>query len=136
MHEIFARGWANFLARLDGPMHFRFVVQPLVAMILGARAALRDARAGEPPFLWAILSRRQGRSERMKGALRDLSSVLVVAALLDATYQVVEHRSIFVLELAFTVAVLALVPYVLVRGPLSRLVRLARSHAAARPLKE
>ncbi len=133
MHDIFARGWANFLARLDGPMHFRFVVQPLVAVILGARAALRDARAGEPPFLWAILRMPQSRGERVKGALRDLSSVLVVATLLDAAYQVAVHRSIYVLELAFTVAVLALVPYVLVRGPLARLVR---RHAAARPLKE
>jgi hypothetical protein len=123
MHEIFARGWAHFVARLDGPLHFRFVVQPLVAMILGARAGLRDARAGEPPFLWAIVRCAERRGERVKDALRGIASVLLVAAVLDAAYQVMVHGGIFLLELVFTVAVLALVPYVLARGPMSRLAR-------------
>jgi hypothetical protein len=131
MHEIFARGWADFLARLDGPLHFRFIVQPLVAMILGARAGLRDARAGEPPFLWAILVCRERRGERVKDALRDVTAVLIVAAVLDAAYQVVEHGSIFLLELLFTVAVLALVPYLLVRGPIDRLARWCASQLAS-----
>jgi hypothetical protein len=123
MHDIFARGWAHLLSRLDGPMHFRFIVQPLVAMILGARAGLRDARAGEPPFLWAVIRSPERRRDRVKDALRDLTSVLLVAAVLDAVYQVAVHRGIFLLELLITVAVLALVPYVLVRGPVARLAR-------------
>jgi hypothetical protein len=132
MHEIFARGWAHFLARLDGPMHFRFVVQPLVAMILGARAGLRDARAGEPPFLWTVLRCPERRGARVKDALHDIASVLLVAAVLDAAYQVVVQRGIFLLELVFTVAVLALVPYLLVRGPISRLARSAWGRTASR----
>ena len=132
MDEIFARGWANFLARLDGPMHFRCVVQPLVAVILGARAGLRDARAGELPYLWAVLRRREHRAERVKDALRDTASVLLVAALLDSVYQVAAHQSIFLLELATTVAVLALVPYLLVRGPVSRLARWRASASRSR----
>ncbi len=123
MHEILARGWSNFLARLDGPMHFRFVVQPLVAAILALRAGLRDARAGEPPFLWAILRDPERRSARFKDALRDVASVMIVAAVLDAVYQVLVHGGIFLFELVITVAVLALVPYLLVRGPASRLAR-------------
>jgi hypothetical protein len=123
MHEIFARGWTNLLARLDGPLHFRFIVQPLIAMILGALAGLRDARAGESPFLWALLRHPERRSERVKDALRDAASPLLVAAALDGTYQVVEHGGIFLFELVITVAVLAIVPYVLVRGPVTRLAR-------------
>jgi hypothetical protein len=123
VHEIFARGWANLLGRLDGPLHFRFVVQPLVAMILGARAGLRDARAGEPPFLWAVVRCSERRRERVLDGLRDLASVLVVAAVLDAAYQLVVHGGIFLFELLVTVAVLAIVPYALVRGPVARLAR-------------
>ncbi len=74
MHDILARGWTHLLARLDGPMHFRFIVQPLVAMFLGARAGLRDARAGEPPFLSAVVRYPGRRSERVTGALRDVAS--------------------------------------------------------------
>ncbi len=121
MHEILARGWANLLARLDGPLHFRFIVQPLVALFLGARAGIRDARAGEPPFLSALLRFPERRKQRIRDALRDVATLLLVAALLDSTYQVVVHRSIFLVELLITVALLALVPYLLVRGPMARL---------------
>lgn len=136
MQEILARGWAHFLARLDGPLHFRFVVQPLVAILLGARAGLRDARTGETPFLACILRCPERRRERIKDALRDVSSVLVVAAVLDGVYQVTVHGGIYLLELVLTVAVLALVPYVLVRGPTSRLARKRRGvrHAPKAPM--
>jgi hypothetical protein len=121
MHEIFARGWGDLLARLDGPMHFRLIVQPIVAAILGARAGLRDARAGHSPFLQTILRCPERRGERVKSAMRDVAGVTIVAAVLDAAYQVVVSGGIFLLELVITVAVLALVPYVLVRGPVARI---------------
>jgi hypothetical protein len=116
MHEIVARGWANLLGRLDG-----FIVQPLVAMLLGARAGIRDALAGEPPFLWTLFQLPERRSQRIKDALRDLASLLIVASVLDSAYQLAVHRSIFLFELVITVALLAVVPYALVRGPMARL---------------
>lgn len=122
LQDVLARGWADFVGRLDGPMHFRFIVQPLVAMLLGVRAGLRDARAGEPPFLSAVARLPERRRERMMSALGDLTTVLIVAAVLDAAYQLVVHRGIYLFELLLTVAVLALVPYALVRGPAARLV--------------
>jgi protein-S-isoprenylcysteine O-methyltransferase Ste14 len=121
MHEILARGWADLLARLDGPLHFRFIVQPLVAMLLAARAGIRDARTGQPPFLWALLRFPERRRERVRDALRDAANLLIAAALLDSGYQLAVHRGIFLLELVITVAVLAVVPYLLVRGPMARL---------------
>jgi hypothetical protein len=42
----------DMMARLSGPGRFRFVLQPLVAILLGARDGKKDARAGEAPFLW------------------------------------------------------------------------------------
>lgn len=123
MHDVLARGWANLLGRLDGPMHFRFVVQPLVATILGARAGLRDARAGEPPFLWAIVHEPSRRRERVTEALREVASLLIVATVLDSAYQVWVHRGVFLFELVVTVTLLAVVPYAIVRGPVARLMR-------------
>ena len=40
--------------RLAGPGRFRFILQPLIATILGIRNGLADARAGRPPYLWGI----------------------------------------------------------------------------------
>jgi hypothetical protein len=119
MHEILARGWANLIARLDGPMHFRFIVQPLVAVLLGVRAGLRDAR--EPPAV--------GWRDRVRRGTRDLRSVLLVSVLLDAVYQVHVHASIFALELLVTVALLAVVPYALVHEVVTRVARRA-AHAS------
>jgi hypothetical protein len=45
MEEALARGWTNLLARLDGPMHFRFIVQPLVACF-SPYEAVSETRGG------------------------------------------------------------------------------------------
>ena len=38
LEEIIARGWENLVGRFGGPMSFRFLVQPAVAIIFAARA--------------------------------------------------------------------------------------------------
>ncbi|HXW73717.1 MAG TPA: hypothetical protein VEK10_02780 [Steroidobacteraceae bacterium] len=35
-----------FIGRFDGPLHFRFIAQPLMAILLAMRDGWRDARAG------------------------------------------------------------------------------------------
>ena len=47
--------FADLLARLSGPGRMRFVLQPTVAIILGARGGVKDARAGLPPFIRAVV---------------------------------------------------------------------------------
>jgi hypothetical protein len=131
MEEILARGFRNLLGRLDGPMHIRLIVQPAVAILLGLRAGLRDARAGQPPFL-AILCHPEHRRERLRQAWRDIRSVFVAAAVIDAVYQTWVHHAIFFLELLVTATLLALVPYAFVRGAARRAGRAwlaLRAHA-------
>lgn len=137
MEEAILRGWSNLLHRLDGPMHFRFIIQPVVAALLGARAGLRDARVGEPPLLVALVRRehRARRRERLRHAWSDIGKVFIVAATLDATYQVWVHQGIFLLELLLTATLLALVPYGLVRGATCRLARAWRTVRARRRLR-
>jgi hypothetical protein len=122
MEEILARGFMNLLGRLDGPMHIRFIVQPAVALLLGVRAGVEDARGGEPPFftgLWHSAHRRK----RLRQAWDDIRRVFVIAAVIDAVYQTWVQRAIFFLELLVTATLLALVPYALVRGPACRVAR-------------
>jgi hypothetical protein len=47
----------------------------------------------------------------------------LVAATLDAIYQLIIHRFIYPLELLFTATLLALVPYFVLRGPVNRIAR-------------
>lgn len=130
--QALARGWAHFVGRLDGPLHFRFVVQPLVAALIGARAGLGDARRGLPPFLWVLVRGGCDRRECLKQARADVGTVFVVAALMDAVYQFVVHAAVFTLELLFTASALALLPYALVRTVVGWLTSRARRSTAAR----
>ena len=45
----------------------------------------------------------------------------LVSAVLDAIYQLIAHRFIYPLELLFTATLLALVPYLILRGPVNRI---------------
>ena len=52
-HLLTERFVQDILARLSGPGRLRFIVQPTVAIMLGVRSGIKDARDGVPPFLWA-----------------------------------------------------------------------------------
>jgi hypothetical protein len=123
MGEILSRVWDNLIGRGSGPMNFRLIIQPLVACIIAIRAGLKDAREGRPAFFWAALSHRQLRAELMHQGWKDVGKVFIIAAILDSIYQLKVHRGVFLGELIVTATVLAIVPYLLLRGPVSRIAR-------------
>ena len=45
------RFWPDLVARFHGPGRMRFILQPTIAIILGARDGVKDRRAGNQPFL-------------------------------------------------------------------------------------
>ena len=123
MEEALRRGWENLIGRSNGPMSFRLIIQPAVAIIFAIRSGLRDARNGQPPFLWTILSNAGQRRELLRHGWRDVGTVFIVALILDAIYQVVVHSAIYSIELFLAATILALVPYALLRGLVTRLAR-------------
>jgi hypothetical protein len=123
LEEALARGWENLMGRWDGPMSFRFLIQPTMAILFAIRAGLKDARHDEPPFLWALLSKPGSRQERLRQVWKDVGTVFIVALILDSIYQVIIHAGIFTLELLITATVLALFPYVVSRGLVTRIAR-------------
>jgi hypothetical protein len=124
MNDIFARIWENLNARLTGPMNFRFIIQPTVAMILAIRAGLRDAHQNRPAFLWAVLWNPAHRAKLLREGWKDVGKVFLLAAILDGIYQLIVHRGVYILELLITALVLAVIPYVLFRGPISRIAKM------------
>jgi hypothetical protein len=73
--------------RLAGPGRFRFILQPLIATILGIRNGLGDARAGRPPYLWGILFHRHLRGELVKTSFQAVANLLLMGILLDSLFQ-------------------------------------------------
>src|SRR5437899_2010444 len=104
-------------------MSFRLIIQPAVAIFFAIRAGLRDARNGQPPFLWAVFSNPGHRHELLRQGWKDVGTVFIVALVLDSIYQVIVHSGIYTLELLLAATVLALVPYALLCGLVTRLAR-------------
>ena len=121
--ETFVRGWENLISRLGGPMSFRFLIQPAVAIFFAIRAGIRDARENKPTFLGCALSNPRSWSPRMRQSWKDVGAVFIVALVLDSIYQITVQGGIFTLELLITATVLALVPYMVLRDLVSRVAR-------------
>ena len=131
MEDLFTRVWTNLVGRLTGPMQFRLVLQPLMACILAIRAGLRDARAGKPPFLWALTFDPAHRRELFRKGWKDIGRVFIFAVIMDAIYQMSELHFFYPGEALIIAALLALVPYLLIRAPVTRFVEWRQRSKAA-----
>ena len=122
----------DLFARLDGPLHFRFIVQPLMATIFGVINGVKDAKTGKPPYFWALLSTPDYRKELMKDGWKSVGKIFILAIILDVIYQLKVHSTVYAGELLIVAFALAIVPYLVVRGPVNRIVRMvsARNHKA------
>ncbi len=124
MEDIVTRLVTNLIGRLSGPLTLRLFLQPAVAIILSARDGLKDAREGRPPHFWRLVTgppeaRRRRATETWKAVLK----VFVMAVVLDCVYQVLVFRWVYPFEAMVTATVLAILPYVLLRGAVNRVVR-------------
>ena len=123
IQEILTRFWDQLIAQPSGPLAFRFILQPVMATFLAIRDGLKDARTGRPPFVRTILSDPSQRAAYLREGLKRLSRVIVFAFVMDAIYQVMVLRRFYLGEALVTVFVLAVLPYVLIRGPVDRIAR-------------
>ena len=129
MEETLTRIWNEIVGRTSGPVALRFILQPLMATVLAVRSGLGDARAGKPAFLWTIVSDPAGRRATLRSGWKDIGKVFVIACVLDGVYQVVKHHDLRVLPMLVMAVFLAIVPYALVRGPVTRLAARGRKTA-------
>ena len=122
MGDIFTRLWTNLIGRITGPMNFRLLLQPLVAAGFAIWSGIKDARAGRPAFLWTVVTDPDQRPALLRSAWKDVGKVFILAMILDAVYQLIQLRAVHLLELLIVAPTLAFVPYILLRGPVTRLV--------------
>jgi hypothetical protein len=122
--EVLSRIYHQILGRATGPLNFRLVVMPTVVTVLAVRAHLRDVREGRPTDLWAFIKDPVERRRLFRSGLKDFGRVFVIAVVLDTTYQLLVFRWVYPGEVLFIAVACAIVPYFLVRGPITRLVRM------------
>jgi hypothetical protein len=122
----------QLLGRLSGPLNFRLVVMPTVVTLLALRADWRDAREGRPAFLGGFITDPVERRRLFRIGLRDVGRVFLMALVLDTAYQLMVYRWVYPGQLLTVAVVCAIVPYFLVRGPITRTIRLLLRKRATR----
>lgn len=121
--DLLTRFWSDLVARIHGPFSFRFVLQPLMALVFATRDGIVDARQGRPPYFWTIFTRPRERWDLLREGGNAVTRVIALGVVMDVIYQLMEFETIYSFQLIVIVLLLVFVPYVLARGPINRIAR-------------
>ena len=130
--ESLGRLWTDILDRPGGPMTFRFILQPAMAIIAALRDGVRDARLGRRPYVWALIHGVRdsgGRSGRLWEGIISTARILILGVVMDVIYQWRVLDTFYPGQSAVIAILLAFIPYLLLRGPFDRIAY----HWVARP---
>jgi hypothetical protein len=86
--------WDTIGRGLGGRGQIRLILQPTMAIILGMRLGVADARQGKPPFLIRLARARHERWKLFRESLSDAVIPLCVALVVDAILQYLAFRYI------------------------------------------
>jgi hypothetical protein len=121
MDELLTRIVENLVGRVYGPMSFRLMMQPLVAAFFAVRDGRNDAQEGKPPYFWALFTTPEHRRDLLRQGWKAVGKIFIVALVLDSVYQAWVLRWFYPGEALVAASLLALVPYLVLRGPVNRL---------------
>lgn len=121
----------NFLnnvgIRHEGPMSFRLYLQPAMSLIYAVVAGIRDAKAGKQPFVinGLILGKtKRSRKDLLKELWKDVGKVFILAVIMEVIFEIIEFKTVHPFEVIKVSFFLAIVPYLIFRGIVDRIVSL------------
>jgi len=121
MHDMLTRIYDDLVGRVTGPMHFRVFLQPLMASIFALMDARSDARDGRSPYFATLVTDPEQRRALLRSGWKSVGKVFIIALALDAVYQLWVLRWFYPVEALLVAFILAIIPYVALRGLLNRL---------------
>lgn len=138
--DFLTRFWTDLMERTDGPMTFRFFLQPTMALLTAAIDGIRDARHGRAPY-FTRLTHAASHAERLatfREGITATTRILLLGVVMDVIYQVRVFGGFTHPLEAFVLSVtLAFIPYLLLRGPFQRLasawIRRRRASPGGKP---
>ena len=133
MRDMLMRMLMNVTDRVGGPMTFRIILQPTMAALLAIRAGMKDAQEGRPPYFWTILTEPSQRADLVREGWNSIARVFFLAIIMDVIYQLIVLRWVYPLEVLLVAILLAVIPYLLIRGPVNRLMSRLRRKREATP---
>ncbi|MEM9059301.1 MAG: hypothetical protein AAGD13_02465 [Pseudomonadota bacterium] len=113
----------ELVERMNGPLRGRLLLQPALASFFAIRDGMRDAREGLPPYLYALVFRKEQRRDRIAHAWSSAGMVAIMAFALDSVFQLITQGEFRPLDAAIMACLLCALPYTLLRGPAARIAR-------------
>ncbi len=110
-------------ARITGPFHFRLILQPLLAIVLGIRDGRLDAKNKKPAFLLHLITSQNDRKDYLKQIWPAISKPLVIGIILDMVVQFMIFQSVRIWGAILLGAIIIALPYSLSRGLSNRYFR-------------
>jgi hypothetical protein len=104
-----------------GSFQIRLILQPVLAMLLGLRFGIRDAKQGYEPFLRRLAHGAGGRGALFKQSLRDAIIPLCIGFVIDSILQKLINHRIRPLAAVFVAVLLVYLPFVIVRALANRI---------------
>ncbi len=127
MKIILANLATDLITRLDGPLHFRFFLQPIMAIFFAFRDGRLDVQQNRDPYGWSILTKPRHRQFLLKNGWKGIYKVFILALVLDFIYQFMALRALNLQNALIVASLLSIIPYGLLRGVFNRLIRRLRS---------
>ncbi len=121
---LFSRQFLEELPRrFTGPGRFRFILQPMLAILLGVRGGLADARAGNPPYLFGLFFDARRRKDLLRSGAEAIGTLLAAGIILDVVFQLIIYRAVHPGAALLVGPILICMPYALSRALTTRLAR-------------
>lgn len=122
---LFSRQFLDELPlRLTGPGRLRFVLQPLIAIVLGCRSGLADARGGHQPFIYRLVTDSANRNDLLRSGLSVVGNLVAMGIVLDAVAQFLIYGLVHPGAAILLGPVLVCFPYAVSRALANRISQL------------
>lgn len=121
--DFLTRFWTDMIDRADGPMTFRFFLQPTMALITALIDGIKDAKAGRTPYAWLLTHSSAGeRKVAWRQGVTATTRILLLGVGMDVIYQFRMFGGFkYPLEAFVIAVVLGFLPYLVLRGPIARI---------------
>jgi hypothetical protein len=124
VEDVLMRFVTDLLGRLSGPLTLRLFLQPAMGTLFAIRDGLKDARQDRTPYFWGLFTLPMSERRRLiREGWRAVMKVFIMAIVLDVVYQVIVFRWFYPFETLAVAIILAILPYLTLRGVVDRLAR-------------
>ena len=122
---LFSREFIEELPqRFTGPGRFRFLLQPMVAIVLGILGGLRDAKAGHPPYLFGLVFSPGHRKDFLRSGVAAIRNLIAFGIIMDIVFQLILYRSVHPGPAVVVGPLFICVPYAVSRALTTRVMRM------------